>query len=193
VVALDPLASAADLQARKVDVTDAPRVAAALASASGAVRDAAGGPISQVTSTIKASVPRGAWLDLPVRTVTAVTSITDENGNPVTGWKLLDGRLWRAAGWGLTCEPTELTVTVTHGLAEVPADIVDLVCDLATASLLSDGDAHDPRVQAEAIDDSRTTWQSGADATVSVFELPERTRLMLARRFGGGAYVTGSR
>jgi hypothetical protein len=193
VVALDPLATAADLQARKVDVSDTARVAAALASASSAVRDAAEVPISRVTSTVKVGVPHGRWLDLPVATVTAVTSITDENDNPVTGWKLLNGRLWRLAGWGSTCEPAELTVTVTHGLADVPADIVDLVCDLATASLLSDGDVHDPRVQSEAIDDSRTTWQSGADGTVSVFELPERTRAALSRRFGGGAYVTGSR
>lgn len=192
-MALEPLATAADLQLRRVDIMDAPRVAAALASASEAVRDAAEGPISQVTSTIKVSVPQGPWLDLPLRTVTAVVSVTDENDNAVTGWKLNDGRLWRLAGWGWTREPAELTVTATHGLVAVPADIVDLVCDLAMASLLSDGDAHDPRVQAEAIDDSRTTWQAGADATTSVFELPERTRAMLARRFGGGAYVTGSR
>lgn len=192
-MALDPLATAADLDARGFDTSDTSRTAAALASASAAVREAAGGPISQVTSTIKVAVPHGPWLDLPVTTITSVGSITTESGAEITGWKLLGQRLWRSGGWGWTCDPSELTVTLTHGLADVPADIVSLVCDLAGADLLSDGDAHDVRVQSEAIDDSRTTWQTGADATVSVFELPERTRLMLARRFGGGAYVTGSR
>lgn len=192
-MALDPLATAADLSSRGYDITNTDRVNDALTAASDSVRDAAGCSISQITSTLKISVPRGPWLDLPVHPVTAVTSVTDENGNTLVGWKLLDGRLWRFAGWGLTCEPAELTVTVTHGLVTVPADIVTLVCELAGADLLSDGDAHDVRIASEAIDDSRTGWQTGADATVSVFELPERTRMMLARRFGGGAYVTGTR
>lgn len=189
-MALTPLATATDLLDRGVDVTEAAAVNAALLSASAAVRDAAGQAISQVTSTIQVPVPQGQWLDLPVTPVTAVAAVVDESAVAVTGWKLLGGRLWRSAGWGWTCEPAELTVTLTHGLSAVPDDIVQLVCDLAAAQLLAD-EPHDHRVTSEAIDDSRTSWAEGAP--VSITELPERTRLMLARRFGGGAYVTGSR
>lgn len=189
-MALVPLATAADLQDRGYDVTDTTRVDAALESAMDSVRDAAGCPISQATSTVTLWGTVSPWLDLPGGPVSAVSSVVSTDVD-TTGWRLVGNSLWLACGWG-GCGPAEVTVTYTHGFATVPADVVDLVCELAGASLLSDG-AHDVRVASEAIDDSRTGWQVGPDSTVSVFELPERTRLMLARRFGGGVYVTGSR
>lgn len=189
-MALNPLATAADLSVRQYDITDTGRVDAALAAASESVRDAAGCAISQVTSTITLWGTPSPWLDLPGGPVTAVASVVSTDVD-TSGWRLVGRSLWLACGWG-ACGPSEITVTYTHGFVDVPADIVDLVCELAGASLLVEG-AHDPRVASEAIDDSRTGWQQGADATTSVFELPERTRAMLARRFGGGVYVTGSR
>jgi len=188
-VALAPLATAADLSARQYDVTNTTRVTAALAAASASVRDAAGCSISQETSTITLWGGDSRTLDLPGGPITDVSSVSSSDID-VTGWRLADGSLWLARGWG-ACEPVAVTVTYTHGYPTVPEDIVDLVCELAGASMLSDGDPHDHRIVSEAIDDSRTGWSS--DGPVSVLELPERTRLLLRQRFGGGVYVTGSR
>jgi hypothetical protein len=181
----------ADLRARQYTVAASDEVAAStrLEAASAAVREAAGCPISLTTSTVmlypgtcasSTRLPGG-----PVRTITSVT--VGGVAAAASSWSLREGQLWMAypldVGDGLQ-------VTYVHGYDPVPADIVDLVCELAGAALLS-AEPRDPRAAAEAIDDSRTTWQTGADATVSIMELPERTRLSLSRRFGGGAYVTG--
>lgn len=187
---LDPLATTADLLDQGFSINDTGKdPLVALRAASAAVRDAAGCVISQVTSTISLPAPSGRWLDLPAGPVASVATVLVDSV-AVSGWRLIEDRLWRDCGWWAGWYPALATVTYTHGLAAVPDDIVQLVCDLAIADLLTDT-PHDPRVVSEAIDDSRTGWQP--DSGVSVFELPERTRLMLARRFGGGAYVTGSR
>lgn len=190
-MALDPLATVADLSAYSVDTTNMALVTALLASVSEAVREAAGSPISSVTSTITLTGSRERWLALPGGPVTAVTAVSLD-GEPVADWRLRDGRLWRRCGWQGWCEPSEVDVTYTHGLAVVPADIVRLVCMYVAAGVAQGGSGYDSRNKAyERIDDYQVGFLQGGDEVVDHTELTQRTKDDLAARFGGGAYVTG--
>ena len=191
-MALSPLATLTDLLTRGVDPSDPDRALAALDSASEAVRDAAGCPISEVSATVSipAPAPCEPWLDLP-GTVTAVASVKID-GEAVTGYVLQESKLWLRGGWRSRWEPVNVDVTLTFGLAEVPTDIVDLVCQLAHASLLQDAPIP-AGVASVAIDDYRESYATGSDAQVSVLEIPERTRAWLRQRFGATAFVVQER
>lgn len=186
-MALPNLASAEDLSARGVDTNTAPAaVATMLGVASSLVRQAAGSPIAQHVATVTFhATERGEWLDLPVRPVTAVASISLD-GSPATGWKLVNGDLWRREGW-YTCEPVEVEITLTCGLPQVPAHIVQLVCDLAILGTKTAAEgALDPRVVAERIDDYAVTFAKGAEAVASSMTIPPMTRHSLRAQFGRG-------
>ena len=185
---MEPLATTADLAARGIDTTDTALTDALLASASAAIRDAAGVPISRTTATITLATPAGRRLDLPPP-VQSVDSVAID-GDPVTDWSLVDNSLWRVRPWTRPGDiPKPVTVTLTFGLSEVPADIVDLVCNLVAAGLAhaEGGYASSVGKVSERIDDYSVQYAQGADAVVSPMELPERTRRMLARRFGGSS------
>lgn len=192
-MALDPLATTADLPA-SVDVSDTATVTRMLAAASAIVREAAGSPISETMSTINVGGNRSRWLTLPGAPVTAVASVSIDD-EAVSDWRLIDGRLWRACGWD-SCEPVIVTVVMTHGYAEVPADIVEMVASLAAAGINSAANGYGAKVgvqsEQESIDDysHSTTYVTGDEATAGVMELPERTVQRLRARFGGGVYVT---
>ena len=193
--ALEPLATEADLLGYGVDTANETLVGMLLASASSAVRDAAGVPISRTTSVIKMGSEPGQGLKLPGGPVLDVTSVSID-GEPVTDWKLVDGHLWRACGWqpryGL---PRLSEVEFEHGYDPVPADVVHLVCLLVSsaASSIEDGFQSKGNLAYESIDDYRIGYQQGADSSTSVMELPERTRRWLRDRFGdGGVHVVGA-
>lgn len=199
-MAINALATVADLVARGVTVADdeEPLVENYLATASAAIRDAAGVPISETTSTVILAGGRGQLLRLPAPPVTAVTSV-QVDGEDVDDWALKRalGGIWRACGWQTTPgEPTEVTVVYTHGLPVVPDDLVDLTCRIAAATLVayrsSDGGeglaAGD--VRAERIGDYSVTY--GDDGRLTEVELPDYLRDRLAARFGGGAAVLGT-
>lgn len=190
-MALIPLATTADLQTRGVEVTDSTRADEALHAASEAVRDAAGCPISQTSATISvpAPPPCSQWLDLP-GPVTSVESVLVD-GEAVTTYVRQGSSLWLSGGWRRTWEPVNVDVELTFGLAEVPGDIVSLVCDLAHASMLQD--APSVGLASVAIDDYRESYATGSDAQVSVLEIPERTRAWLRQRFGATAFVVQER
>lgn len=190
-MALADLATSADLSARGVDVTDTDLVAAMLAAASAAVREAAGSAISEQTSTVTLEAPEGRYLALPSLPVTEVDTV-EIDGEAVTDWTLVSGSLWRSCGW-TQCEPALVEVTFTHGLAEVPADIVNLVCMFAAAGMASASEGSRAGVVGERIDDYSVQYAQGADAVATALEVPERTARMLRARFGGGVYVTGER
>lgn len=197
-MALAPLATVADLTARGVTVEAAETALAEvyLEVASTAVREAAGTPISQTTSTLALEGEAGQWLTLPGGPVTAVDQVTID-GETVTGWRLLSGRLWRSSGWSRSAEPAAVHVTYTHGLPAVPADIVDLVCRIAVAALVAyraedDGTGLAARdVRSERIGDYAVTY--GDDGRITEMELPAYLRERLAARFGGGAGLVTSR
>lgn len=199
-MALASLATTANLAERGVTLNPGELGLAStyLAVASAAVRDAAGVPILQATSTVKLEGKPGRWLQLPGPPVTAVATVKLD-GETITDWRLRSDALWRANGWEpVWCEPSEVTVTQTHGLVEVPADIVDLVCRLATAALVAWRSSEDGSglaasdIQSERIGDYSVTYnQQGPRLTE--MEIPEYLRDRLAARFGGNVAVLGSR
>ncbi|MFG3493000.1 hypothetical protein [Streptomyces sp. NPDC047972] len=197
-MALDPLATAADLTVRGMPVEpgEEAMVAIYLDVASTAVRDAAGTAISRTTSTVVLEGAAGQWLTLPGAPVEEVTAVSID-GRAVTDWRLVSGRLWRSGGWG-ACEPSEVSVTYTHGLLNVPADIVDLVCRMAAAALVAyrsstSGEtlAATREVTAERLGDWSVSYAS--DGRVSTMELTEHWRERLAARFGASVTVLRSR
>jgi hypothetical protein len=199
-VALQPLATVADLTARGLTV-EAPETALVgvyLDVASAAVREAAGVPISETTSTVTLEGEDSQWLSLPGPPVQSVQAVAvDGRALDVTDYKLRSGRLWLARGWSWRYEPAEVTVTYTHGLPEVPADIVDLVCRIAAATLIAyrsqpDGEGLAAKdVRSERIGDYSVQYGDGG--RITEVELPEYLREQLAARFGGGITLVRSR
>lgn len=197
-MALDPLATVADCTARglTVDVSEEILLGTYLETASAAVREAAGAPISQITSTLAVEGEADQWLSLPGPPVTAVIAAALE-GQTVTDWRLRSGRLWRSGGWTLADGPAEVTVTYTHGLPTVPADIVDLVCRIAATTLVAwrsaeGGEGLAARdVRSERIGDYSVQYGDGG--RITEMELPEYLREQLAARFGGGIALLRSR
>ena len=190
---LASLATTADLSARKIKVTDAALVASVLDSASAAVRDAAGVAITRQSTTINLTGSPEKWLPIPLAPVRGVSAVSID-GETVTDYRLRDGRMWRLAGWGNWYEPSDVQVTVDHGVDVVPADIVDLVCTLVAAGVVAATEgAYDPRrgISSERVDDYQVSFTRGPDEVVGVMVLPERTRAWLRQRFGGGVYVSG--
>lgn len=190
-MALATLAVTADLSARGIPVTDAALVAALLASASEAVRDAAGCAISSTSSVVTVLPNRGHWLDVP-GPVSAVASITVD-GTAVTDFSIIGGRIWREDGWLTGGWHAPIVVTYTHGLATVPADIVDLVCSLVAGGIAAAADKYDPNrgLAYERIDDYQRGFRQGDDEVVNALLIPERTRAWLRSRFGTGVATTG--
>jgi hypothetical protein len=197
-MALDPLATVADLTARGVtlDPAEVDFVNVTLASASAVVRDAADSPISGTTSTVTLPGDLDQWLRLPGLPVRSVSAVSLDGWVVQPGdWKLRSGSLWRASGWQSGAEPSEVTVTYVHGLPEVPADIVDLVCRMTGQALLAfreNDDAlaalADKPLSQERIGDWSATYAHAP--AFSVMELPEVVRRGLASRFGNGTART---
>lgn len=198
-MALDPLATVADLEARglSVDAAETDIVATFLAEASAAVREAAGVPISQTTSTVDLEGPDDSqWLTLPGPPIQSVATV-EIDGQAVTDWRLRSHRLWRAGGWSTGYGPSEVTVTQTHGLPEVQDDIVGLVCRIAAAVLVAhraepDGEGLAAKdVRSERIGDYAVQYGDGG--RITEIELPEYLREQLAARFGGGISLLKAR
>jgi len=197
-VTLAALATIGDLANRGLTVEPEETTVATtyLDVASTAVREAAGVPISQTTSTVSLEGPATQWLSLPGPPIVSVATV-EIDGEAVTDWRLRSHRLWRRCGWSPTCDPSEVDVTQTHGLATVPSDIVDLVCRIAATALadyradtegagLATGD-----IRAERIGDYSVTY--GDAGLITTMELPDYLCERLAARFGGGVALLSSR
>lgn len=197
-MALSPLATLADATALGLTVTSAeePLVQAYLGAASAVVREAAGVPILETTGTVTLEGPAQGRLHLPGPPVTAVDTVVLD-GETITDWRLASHALWRPGGWSPRCGPSEVEVTYTHGLPEVPADIVMLVCRIAATTLLAYRAEADGMglaagdVRSERIGDYSVTY--GGDGQITELELSDRLTAKLAARFGGGASVLRSR
>lgn len=189
-MALAPLATTDDLDARTITWDDQILAETYLAVASAAVRDAAGVPISRVTSTVSLYGLGGQWLRLPGPPIVSVATVVLD-GDTLTDWALVDGWLFRQCGWE-ACGPVPMpaVVTYTHGLAEVPADVVDLVCRMTASALLAASSEADgsglavDRIVSERLGDYAVTYDQASGATE--MELADRTRDRLRARFGGG-------
>jgi hypothetical protein len=196
-VALALLATPADLEERGITVPDGMFAPAVLASASAAVRDAAGCPILQTTSTVALVTDDHCSLDLPGVPVTAVASVAVE-GVTVAASTLVNG-CW-SAGWRLSGNqilfrgqsfdtPATVTVTYTHGLAVVPADIVDLVCGVAAIAFSQSGDyGNAGRLQSVRLGDFAESYNPAAGAgSPAPTAIPRTVRDALRARFGTSA------
>ncbi len=202
-MALDPLATTADLDARTIVWDDQTLADTYLDVASTAVRDAAGCPISSVTSTVDLwAEDCSTDLRLPGGPVTAVASVVLDGTTLTEGtnYVLRQGALYRPCGWlSRRTLPDPVTVTWTHGLTPVPADIVDLVCRMTASALglaaLSDngqGLAVGQQVQNERLGDYSVTFFQNPGETEMV--LSDHLRERLRARFGvGGARMVTSR
>lgn len=195
-MALAPLATVEDLQARGIDTSDVALTGALLASASETIREAAGATILLHTGTVTIPGSDELWLDVPGWAIRSVTAVTIDD-TTVDDWKLVGHQLWRAGGWHGSCSPSLVTMTVTQGLDETPADIVDLCCSLVAggvAAAANDAGAYNPQrgISYERIDDYQYGKTQGADEIVSPMILPDRTRQWLRARFGGSVDVVGS-
>lgn len=136
------LATLDDLQARigrTLDGDDAIRALAILDDATAAVRSYTGQTISEDTTTDRLQ-PRQGLLRLPQRPVTAVSAVTNVDGDAVSyTWD--HGSVVHLGGYGYPLNSFEvepfrnrrpyLDVTYTHGYATVPADIIAVVCQIA--------------------------------------------------------------
>ncbi|THA31790.1 hypothetical protein E6R18_15780 [Streptomyces sp. A1277] len=196
-MALDPLATLDDLAELGLTISDDETTVATryLTVASAAVREAAGATISQTTSTVVLEGEADQRLRLPGSPIQSVAAVAID-GATVTDWRLRSDRLWRFGGW-TGAEPSEVEVTYTHGLPEVPADIVDLVGRLVAGAMASyraeDGGASlgTQVITSERIGDYAVTY--GGDGLATDMELPAYLRERLAARFGGGAGLVRSR
>lgn len=195
---LAPLATTDDMNARTITWDDQTLAETYLAVASASVRDAAGVPISRVTSTVNLFGDAGQWLRLPGPPVVSVASVVLD-GETLTDWALADGALFRVCGWrALGPLPMPAIVTLTHGLADVPADVVDLVCRMAGSAILlaeqSEGGSGlvVDRVVSARLGDYAVTYDKASGATE--MELAQFTRDRLRSRFGGtSAAMVGTR
>lgn len=197
-MALDALATSSDLTARGItsDADDN----TALAVASAAIRNAADNCISQLTSTVTVEAPRGRLLRLP-GPVTDVSSVTVNGDAWTEGVDYLvttEGLYCIGYSWsqgfqppyGLTTElPVPVVVTFTHGLADVPPDIVDLCCALVASwkQAKAGGFEADSGVASFRVDDYQEVATGEAAGQASPVWIPETTRADLRSRFGSGA------
>jgi len=193
-VALDPLATTADLAARNITIPSGMNADALLSSATDAVRDAAGCPISETTSAVGLVVDDHAWIGLPGGPVTAVASLSIDgavipesvqvNGTWSTGWrKVGDALLLNCVSLTL---PATAAVTYTHGYATVPNDVVDLVCGLVAMAFQQDGDyAGAGRESSIRLGDYSESGKVPAGAeSPSPIAIPDSVRQRLRDRFG---------
>lgn len=197
------LATTDDLDARGVVVPDTMDAEALLAAATAEVRDAAGCLISEAESTVDLISDGTCDLALPAGPVTAVTSVAVEgvivpqatftNGYWSDGWRKSGNRiLFRGVR---IVEPATITVTYTHGLATVPADIVDLVCGMVSIAAAAGADyGTGARSHGIKLGDYAETFETppGTESP-SPMALPDRTRLRLRARFGGSAALLRTR
>ncbi len=200
-MALAPLATTDDLDARGIAWDDQVKAETFLAVASSAIRDAAGCPITEVTSTVDVWPDNaGTDLRLPGSPITAVATVILD-GTTLTqdlDYALRQGALFRPCGW-LSCGPLPkpVTVTLTHGLPESPEDIVDLACRMAASALVAASAAEDGsglatgNVMSERLGDYYVMYNSAAGVTE--MELSPRTFARVRARFGSGTAMVSIR
>jgi hypothetical protein len=142
-VALPPFAAVSDLAAlMQTDVNEA-AAGVALASASALIRGWTRQTISRVVDdvvTLRAPEGYERALVLPQRPVQSVSRV-EINGLQLVDWVLSNDRLLRYCGWRYLpgrmpyLDPGLVTVTYTHGWAEIPDDVRAVCLDLASMTI----------------------------------------------------------
>jgi hypothetical protein len=179
---------------RSFDSSEAPQVLALLDDATAYLRREIGAQVTTGVSTITLNVPMYATsARLPQWPVRSLDSVTI-NGTADTSTLLRDGSINRLYGFPLapSADWSIVTVTYTHGLAAVPADLVSWTCVIAAnvlAQVGRSGTLSTSGVKSEAIEDYSIVYKDGADT----LSLPEPVLARLRAAYGRGAFVVGSR
>ena len=187
---LTPLATDSDLDSRNITIPDDMDSEVLLAAAADAVRDAAGCAITQETSTVTLIVDEPSFIQLPAGPVGSVASVT-VNSILITGWRKVGDTIYMPNDCWAQCFPVEVVITYTHGLPNVPADIVDLVCGMVSIAASQDGSyGQAGRTSEIKLGDymERGTNPPGTESP-SPFALPESVRDRLRARFGTSVAV----
>jgi hypothetical protein len=128
----------------------------------------------EVTWTTTGTI--GSSIRLPFRPVTAVSEVR-VNGAVVTGWTLVKGKLWRAAGFGSSCKvpPDVVEIDLTHGETAVPDDVKAVILETGAAAYSVPVGA----VIGESIDDYQVRYAAtggGVQLTTAARELAQQYR-----------------
>lgn len=137
------------------------------------------------------------WLEIPLHPLISVDAVTVQDiptwpsqatsAVPVTVVQF-DNRI-------RVCGPGKVTVTVTHGFAEVPGELRSWCCVLAAEAFKNMqelGMLNPGTVASVAIDDFRQSYHPQQGGHGGAFTLPLRVIERLQAQYGRGAYVTGS-
>lgn len=192
---LGPLATSTDLTKRSITLPVGMDSDTALAAATDAVRDAAGCPISLATSTVTLVVSEPDWIDLPGGPVVSIASVTC-GATALTWTKVGDSVRIDCSSWPVGTQwPVEVSVTYTHGLAVVPVDIVDLVCQMVAIAGNQDGDpGNGGKLSSVRLDQySESYIYPAGTESPSPYSVPQRVRDALRARFGTSVAVVGVR
>lgn len=119
------------------------------------------------SSTVTVGAPRGPWLSLPQRPVTAVAEVSI-NGTQVTDYTAVGSRLFRYQGWAVSYFAAPVvTVTYSHG-----GTVPDLVLG-AVLAVAADIYENPTGLSSESIDDytwRRSETSRGAEAAIALAE-----------------------
>lgn len=195
-----PFADVADLQSQGMTIPAGMDsvVAVLLEAATDHLRSIVG----WVAPTIQSSVtlwagPGWQWLEIPLQPLVSVDSVTVQDiptwpsqvtsAVPVTVVRF-DNRI-QVYG------PGKVTVTATHGFAEVPGDLKSWCCVLAAEAFKNMqelGMLNPGTVASVAVDDFRQSYHPQQGGGSGAFTLPSHVVQSLQAQYGRGTYVTGS-
>lgn len=197
-MSLDPLADVDDLEARlgrELSAEETAKAEQLLVDASASVRGYTGQQFTLVTNDEVRLRPRNGYVRLPQRPVNAVDSVEDIDDNEVLYvWEGLDRVrvspnvpdtfAWEPWGTGIPA----VDVVYDHGYAEIPDDIVAVVCSVVLRAMGTD--PLSTGVQQESI--AGYSYSVGSAAAAGGLGLlpGERETLDRYRSVGGTAWVT---
>lgn len=193
-MALEPLATVDDLEdrlQRTLAESEQIRADTLLRDASATVRAYCRRDFTASESTTRVRVKNGR-LRIPNAPVTAVSSITDMNGNDVTfTWyagDVIDFTVAPLNEWEIVPLSSPLKyvdVTYTHGYDEIPEVVVKIVCRIAATAL--DSPAEDAGTQSESI--AGYSYTRGTVAASGGLFSDEKRELDAYRVSGGTARI----
>lgn len=189
------LATVDDLNRRlKTDVSssDVVRAEAVLGDVSASVRRFTGQDFTQATTTDRLKVRRGQ-VRLPQWPITAVSAVVDTNANSVL-FNWVDGDMVTISPNldSFSFEPwsngfTHVDVTYTHGYADLPDDLVGIVCQIA-ARVMGSPPELSGRQSEELGDYSYTLGAAAAAGPIGLLPA-EREALSMFKRPGSPVFT----
>lgn len=185
----DQLCTPEDLAALLQQDLDLATATVVIEAATAVVQAAAGQRIVEVVDDeITLLGTTDAWLDLPQRPVTAVTSVELDGtalteGTATGNYRRFGARLWRGCGWA-TCwtEPSTVVVVDTHGYPTGDQGLQ--LARSATLGISRTVYANPAGITREALDDYSVAYEAAAAAMDASPHLVGALRRQYGRRAG---------